>query len=266
MGSGTVWAMARNRLSWLVSLAALVAVGCAGAAGDSSPTVGPSEAAPIGTAATPAVATTTVATLAAPTTVATTSTTTAPTTTTTIPAPCNVIFVSDSVGIDLLNNGLKDTLAFAGCNLKWTGGNRGIEVEAGADVLAGASDIEADVVLVMLGYHDANSNGRGGRYPALLDMVMQAAGPRLVVWPMYGATDDCSANYKAGIGMANQSLQDATARWTNLRLVDYTSLLAANPQYSQERCPHLLASGAREVAGWLAGQVREAANAALSAR
>lgn len=257
--------MARNRLSLLAALVALVAAGCTGAAADSSPTVGPSETVPVGTAATPDVTTTTATTLAAPATVATTSTTTIPPTTTTIPAPCNVMFVSDSVGIDLLNNGLKDTMAFVGCNLKWTGGNRGIEIEDGAVVLAAASDVDADVVVVMLGYHNANSNGRGGRYPGLIDMVMQAAGPRLVVWPMYGATDDCSANYKAGVGMANQSLRDATARWQNLRLVDYTSLLAANPQYSLERCPHLLASGSRDVAGWLAGQVRETANAALAA-
>ena len=187
-----------------------------------------------------------------------------PTTSTTIPAPCNVMFASDSVGIDLLNNGLKDRLAFAGCTLKWTGGNRGIEIEDGADLLADASDVEADVVIVMLGYHNANSNGRGGRYPALIDMVMNAAGPRLVVWPMYAATDDCSANYKTGVGMANQSLRDATSYWPNQVLVDYPSLLAANPDYSQNRCPHLLASGSKAVAGWLAGEVREAANAALA--
>lgn len=258
--------MSPNRLTWLVGVAALVAAGCAGASADSTSTVGPSETAPIGTAAAPAVTTTTVVEMVASTTVATTSTTSAPTTTTTIPAPCNVMFASDSVGIDLLNNGLKDTLAFVGCTLKWTGGNRGIEIEDGAAELARANAVDADVVVMMLGYHDANSNGRGGRYPALIDMVMQAAGPRLVVWPMYGATDDCSSNYKTGVGMANQSLRDATARWPNLRLVDYPSLLAANPQYSQERCPHLLASGSREVAGWLAGQVRETANAALAGR
>ena len=169
------------------------------------------------------------------------------------------------MGIDLINNGLKDRLAFAGCNLKWTGGARGIEVEAGAKVLAGAADMDTDIVLVMLGYHNANSNARRGRFPALIDMVVEAAGPRLVVWPMYGATADCSANYKSGIVIANQALQDATTRWPNLRLVDYTSELAAHPEYSQQRCPHLLASGSKAVAGWLAGQIRETANAVLAA-
>ncbi len=169
------------------------------------------------------------------------------------------------MGIDLINNGLKDRLAFAGCDLKWTGGARGIEVEAGAQVLAGAADIDADVVLVMLGYHNANSNARKGRFPALIDMVLEAAGPRLVVWPMYGATDDCSANYKSGIGIANQSLQDAQTRWPNLLLVDYTSVIAAHPEYSQQRCPHLLASGSKAVAGWLAGALREAVNSASAA-
>ena len=200
----------------------------------------------------------------ATTTLLTTSTTAAPTTTTTIPAPCNVMFVSDSVGIDLVSNGLKDALAFGGCTLKWTGGNRGIEVVDGADVLAAASGVEADVVVVMLGYHNANSNGRAGRYPGFIDTVMQAAGQRLVIWPLYAATDDCSSNYKQGISQANQSLRDATARWPNLRLVDYPSVLAAHPEYSQQRCPHLLSSGSKEVAGWLAGQIRETANAALA--
>ncbi len=164
------------------------------------------------------------------------------------------------MGIDLINNGLKDRLAFAGCDLKWTGGARGIEVEAGAKVLAGAADIHADIVLVMLGYHNANSNARRGRFPALIDMVVEAAGPRLVVWPMYGATDDCSANYKSGIGIANQSLRDAQTRWPNLLLVDYTSEIAAHPEYSQQRCPHLLASGSKAVAGWLAGALRDVVN------
>lgn len=247
----------------IAGLIGLVAAGCATTSADSPATVGPSETAAIGAPQT-ATGATIPESVAASSTVPTTSTTAAPTTTATIPAPCNVIAVADSVGIDLFNNGLEDRLAFAGCDLKWTGGQRGIEVESGAQLLAGASDIEAEIVLVMLGYHNANSNAHRGRYPALIDMVMQAAGPRLVLWPMYGATDDCSTNYKEGVGIANQSLQDATARWPNLVLIDYTSQLASHPEYSQQRCPHLLASGSREIAGWMAGQIREAANAALA--
>lgn len=254
--------MARNRLLLLTGLVGLVAAGCGGGAADSSPSVGPSETAPV---VVPVTSTTVPETLAVPSTAVTTSTTTASTTTTTIPAPCNVIAVGDSVGIDLFNNGLKDRLAFAGCDLKWTGGRRGIEVSDGAAVLASAGDIQADIALVILGYHNAKSETQSGRFPSLIDTVMAAAGPRLVVWPMLGATDDCSANYKIAVGVANQSLQDATARWPNLTPVDYTAVLAAYPEYSQQRCPHLLASGSREVAGWLAGQVREVANATLAA-
>lgn len=242
-------------------------VGCGANTAQPSKTAPPAETAPIGVPkSAPNVTTVAVPdTAQVSSTVLTPSTTAAATTTTTIPAPCKVMFVSDSVGIDLIDNGLRDRLAFAGCTLKWTGGQRGIALVDGAQLLANASDVEADAVVVMLGYHDANSNGRAGRYPGFIDTVMQAAGQRLVVWPMYGAPDDCSANYKAGIGMANQSLQDATARWPNLRLVDYPSLLAAHPEYSQKRCPHLLASGSKEVAGWLAGQIRETVNAALAA-
>ena len=181
---------------------------------------------------------------------------------TTIPAACDVVAVGDSVGIDLFNNGLGDRLAFAGCDLKWTGGHRGITVSEGADALASASDIPADVALVILGYHNLKSETQSGRFPSLIDEVMTAAGQRMVVWPMLGATDDCSANYKIGVGVANASLQDATTRWPNLLLVDYTSLLAAHPEYSQQRCPHLLAGGSKAVAGWLAGQLREAINRA----
>jgi hypothetical protein len=257
--------MARSRHWWIAALVGLVAVGCGTNTAESSPTVGPSETAPIG-APSPESATTVPEVLEVATTVLpTTAVTAAPTTSTTVPAPCNVMFVSDSVGIDLVSNGLKDRLAYAGCTLKWTGGQRGIGVEDGARLLASASDVGADIVVVMLGYHDANSNGRAGRYPAFIDLVMQAAGTRLVVWPMYGATDDCSKNYKSGIAMANQSLQDATARWPNLRLVDYPSHLAAHPEFSQNRCPHLLANGSKEVAGWLAGQIRETANAYAAA-
>lgn len=247
----------------LVGLVGVMLAGCSQASADtaegSTPVV--TETVTASTAAVSGMPSTVMT--AAPTTV--TIPPTIPATTTTIPAPCTVIAVSDSVGIDLIDNGLKDRLAFAGCNLKWTGGARGIEVEAGAQALAGAADIDADVVLVMLGYHNANSNARGGRFPGLIDMVVEAAGPRLVVWPMYGATDDCSANYKKGIGIANQSLHDAQSRWPNLLLVDYTSVLAAHPEYSQQRCPHLLASGSKAVAGWLAGALREVVNSAAAA-
>jgi len=191
--------------------------------------------------------------------------TTIPPTSTTVPPPCDVVAVGDSVGIDLFNNGLRERLAFAGCDLKWTGGRRGITVTDGAGELATASDVSANVALVILGYHNLKSETQGGRFPSLIDTVMAAAGPRLVVWPMLGATDDCSANYKIGVGVANASLQEATARWPNLLLVDYTSLLAAHPEYSQQRCPHLLASGSKEVAGWLAGQLREVVYGALAA-
>ena len=191
---------------------------------------------------------------------------TSPSTSASVPAPCDVVAVGDSVGIDLFNNGLGDRLAFAGCDLKWTGGHRGITVTDGAAALAGAKQIAAHVALVILGYHDTRSETQSGRFPALIDTVMAAAGPRLVVWPMLGATDDCSANYKIAVGAANSDLQRAAARWPNLLLVDYTSLIAAHPEYSQRRCPHLLASGSRAVAGWLAGQLRQAVDSAPAAR
>jgi len=256
------WSLA-GRL--LAGVAGVALAGCsAGSAGQPAPTTVAETVTP-STAAVSGLPSTVVTVPPAFTTIPPT-TSTIPPTSTTIPAPCNIIAVSDSVGIDLIDNGLRDRLADAGCDLKWTGGGRGIEIEAGAEILAGAADIDADIVLVMLGYHNANSNARRGRFPALIDMVLEAAGPRLVVWPMYGATDDCSANYKSGIVVANQSLQDATGRWPDLRLVDYTSLLAAHPEYSQKRCPHLLASGSKEVAGWLAGQLREVINSAAAAQ
>ena len=190
---------------------------------------------------------------------------TAGATSTALSAPCDVVAVGDSVGIDLFDNGLGDRLEFAGCDLKWTGGHRGITVTDGAGELASARSITADVALVILGNHNTRSETLAGHFPSLIDAVMTAAGPRLVVWPTLGATDDCSANYKIAVGAANNSLQEATTRWPNLVLVDYASLLAAHPEYSQRRCPHLLASGSKAVAGWLAGQVREVVDRRLAA-
>ncbi len=261
--------MARARCWLLVGLVGVVPAGCSDASADrpASATRSTTTTAVGLDVERVVVSTSTVAKTVTPSTAAvgglpSTVVPAAPVTSTMIPAPCDVVAVGDSVGIDLFNNGLRDRLAFAGCDLKWTGGRRGITVTDGADALASASGITADVALVILGYHDAKSETQAGRFPSLIDTVMAAAGPRLVVWPMLGATDDCSDNYKIAVGVANASLQEATTRWPNLLLVDYTSLLAAHPEYSQDRCPHLLASGSTEVAGWLAGQLREAVNSA----
>lgn len=177
-------------------------------------------------------------------------------------APCRVVAVGDSVGSGLIAQGLDESLAAVGCELLWTGGRPGITVTAGATELSGARAIDAEVALVILGYHNTRSETQSGRFPALIDTVMSAAGQRQVVWPLLGATLDCTDSYKTATGVANDNLRDATTRWPNLVLVDYTAELAAHPEYSEQRCPHLLPEGSRAVATWLAGQVRAAVDAA----
>ena len=58
------------------------------------------------------------------------------------------------------------------------------------------------------------------------------------------------------MGVANGLLQQAQARWPNLVLADFAALLAAHPEYSEQRCPHLLPAGYHARAVWLAGEVR----------
>lgn len=177
-------------------------------------------------------------------------------------ARCRVVAVGDSVGSGLIAQGLDESLAAVGCELLWTGGRPGITVTAGATELSGTSAIDAEVALVILGYHNTRSETQSGRFPALIDTVMSAAGQRQVVWPLLGATLDCTDSYKTATGVANDNLRDATTRWPNLVLVDYTAELAAHPEYSEQRCPHLLPEGSRAVSTWLAGQVRAAVDAA----
>ena len=95
-----------------------------------------------------------------------------------------------------------------------------------------------------------------GRFPRRIDAVVQAAGPRLVVWPMLASTADCSNGYKDALVRANQELQAATLRWPNLVLADYPAFLAGHPEYSENRCPHLVPPGYGAAAAWLAGEVR----------
>ncbi len=178
------------------------------------------------------------------------------------PAPCQVVFVGDSVGTGIANQGLDTALAGVGCGLAWKGGYPGITVTDGANALAGAGAVPANVAVVVLGYHNARSETRNGHFPGLIDHVMESAGPRTVIWPLLAQTPDCSATYTDAVADADAELQAATARWPNLVLVDYPSLLGAHPEWSENRCPHLLAPGYRATAEWLASEVRRVVDAA----
>ena len=134
-------------------------------------------------------------------------------------------------------------------------------MEQGAGALAAASDVPANVAVVVLGYHNAVSQTRSGAFPGLIDAVMAGAGERIVVWPMPGRTPDCGASYSTAVATESQLLQEATARWPNLVPVDYPSVIAAHPEYSQQRCPHLVNSGSHAVGQWLAGEVRRIVDA-----
>jgi peptidoglycan/LPS O-acetylase OafA/YrhL len=188
-------------------------------------------------------------------------TTTAPPPATTAPAPCAVSFVGDSVGTGTLRNGLEEALRRHGCALVFHAAYGGMKVRVGAQRLAASRGAGSNVAIAMLGFHNAREEVGRGRFPGLIDAVVGAAGNRLVVWPLLGSTSDCSDGYKAALVRANEELRRATARWPNLLLVDYAGFLAAHPEYSENRCPHLLPSGYRATADWLAAQVRRAITA-----
>ena len=170
--------------------------------------------------------------------------------------PCAVSFVGDSLGLGTLRNGLPEALGGVGCLLVWQEAYGGMPIGVGADLLAGAGGAPSNVALVMLGFHNARSEVGKGRFPGRIDAVVQAAGPRLVVWPMLASTADCSNGYKQALVRANEELQAATLRWPNLVLVDYPAFLAVHPEYSENRCPHLVPPGYGAAAAWLAGEVR----------
>jgi hypothetical protein len=196
----------------------------------------------------------------APTTVASTTTlpptTLPPTTTLPPPAPCHIAYLADSVGTDLLLNGLAEALGGVGCTIAWSRARRGSPLFEGVQALtaATAETTATDTVLVLQGYSKARANR--ARFPAMLEGIMQAAGARTVVWPLYGPTSDCSAGYTETLAEANRLLVEAATRWPNLRLADYPAVIGAHPEYSQDRCPHLRGSGSTAVSQWLAAQVR----------
>jgi len=169
--------------------------------------------------------------------------------------------VGDSVGQDLFHNGFDAALANVGCRLAATTGARGITMQEGASYLARARDVQANVAVVVLGYHNAVSQTRSGQFPALVDAVMESAGDRIVVWSLPGRTPDCGINFSNAVVREAQYVYEAMGRWPNLVPVDYPSVIDAHPEYSQNRCPHLLNWGSRAVGAWLAGEVRRVVDA-----
>ena len=131
----------------------------------------------------------------------------------------------------------------------------------GAAHLARARDVPANVAVVMLGYHNAVSRTRSGDFPAMIDAVMEAAGQRIVVWSLPARTADCGPSFTNAMAVEGQLVHEAMGRWPNLVPVDYPSVLSAHPEYSQNRCPHLVNSGSHAVGEWLAGEVRRVVDA-----
>jgi hypothetical protein len=161
----------------------------------------------------------------------------------------------------MFNNGFGAALANVGCELAAATGARGITMPQGAAYLARARDVPANVAVVVLGYHNAVSQTRSGTFPALIDAVMEAAGERIVVWSLPARTADCGPSYTNAMAVEGQLIREAMGRWPNLVPVDYPSVLGAHPEYSQNRCPHLVNSGSKAVGEWLAGEVRRIVDA-----
>ncbi len=172
-----------------------------------------------------------------------------------------MLAVGDSVGQDVFSNGFGASLANVGCHLAAATGARGITMPEGAAYLARARDVPANLVVVVLGYHNAVSQTRSGQFPALIDAVMEAAGDRTVVWSLPAPTPDCGPSFTNAVAVQTRLVYEAMGRWPTLVPVDYPSVIGAHPEYSQHRCPHLVGSGSRAVGVWLAGEVRRVADA-----
>jgi hypothetical protein len=172
-----------------------------------------------------------------------------------------VAYLGDSVGTGILNNGLQGALGGVGCSLAFRGGFPGMAMAEGAQALRGAAAVPANVAVVVIGYHNTRSEVLHGRFAVLVDAVVQAAGERLVVWPLLGRTPDCSAAYSDAVARADEQLQAATARWPNLVVADYPAFIAAHPEFAVKDCPHLLPKGYAAAGAWLAGEVRRVLDA-----
>lgn len=194
----------------------------------------------------------------APTTVATTvpATTLPPPTTAPPHVRCRAAYIGDSVGWGTLHNGLAAALANVGCPLVWSSARPGMETAEGAAVVRKAGPAGSNVLIASLGYVRTTAHIQKGEFTKLIDLVMAAAGKRVVVWPLLGRTPECSAGYSQAIIVANRQLQAAKQRYPNLVLADYKTFITSHPEYTQNRCPHLTNAGYHQRAVWLAGEVR----------
>jgi hypothetical protein len=173
-------------------------------------------------------------------------------------APCQLALLADSVGHDLLLNGLASQLAGVGCPIAWSRVQRGSPLGDGVRALTAVNGSGADAIFVLQGYSKASSHR--GEFPGLVDQVMRMANGRPVVWTLYGRTSDCSAGYTRTLDGFNMKLLATAQQAANLRLIDYPAVIRAHPEYSQHRCPHLLAGGSRAVSAFMAGEVRRLVN------
>lgn len=204
--------------------------------------------------------------IAVPTTAPATAATPAPTTLppTTLPPPttapphvrCRAAYIGDSIGWGTLRNGLAAALAKVGCPLVWSSARPGMETAEGAAIIRKAGPAGSNVLIASLGYVRTKAHVQKGEFAKLIDLVMAAAGKRVVVWPLLGRTPECSAGYSQAIIVANRQLEAAKERYPNLVLADYKTFITSHPEYTQNRCPHLTNAGYQQRALWLAGEVR----------
>lgn len=149
---------------------------------------------------------------------------------------CSVGVVGDSLAVGTATY-LGGELGARGCGITFSDARTGRPTSEGARQLGVQLRARPDtqIVVVSLG---TNNYSRPGGFPRLIDQVMTAAAGRRVVWM------NISGNIPTKREM-NQHLWDATDRWGNLWVVDWSAQVEMNPTWLARDGIHQTSAGYR---------------------
>ncbi|MEX0665084.1 MAG: SGNH/GDSL hydrolase family protein [Acidimicrobiia bacterium] len=114
---------------------------------------------------------------------------------------------------------------------------------------------DPDVVVVGLGTNDALEPANVLAFPARLDQMMELVGERPVVWLTH--VDDRPAAPPPAGRAINELIRDATERWSNLTVGDFSAVMIEDPTILRGDGLHFSPAGKRAYAGFIAQAVND---------
>ena len=113
-----------------------------------------------------------------------------------------------------------------------------------ADKLTELLDFDPAVVVIGLGTNDTKSAEDVFLVPARIDQMMEAIGDREVIWITHVDDRPGADDPRAGMTV-NRSIRAAVDRWENLVILDFTEVIAGDPDVLIEDGVHLSRKGIR---------------------